>query len=141
MLTIRMPMTFIYGEHTWMDRSMAARTRELRPGTVVVDHTVPRSGHHVYCGNWRERERERERERVRQRESERETERQSDRQTGREKQKQSELDREHTLISQMTTRHSTRLCCRSPTRPHSRSNITLLTYSQLLMIRAFIYFK
>lgn len=43
------PISFIYGELSWMDRSCGAQTRELLPQSRIDVHVVPRAGHHVIC--------------------------------------------------------------------------------------------
>lgn len=46
-----LPITFIYGEHTWMDRSSGLKTAKLRPNSKVDVHFVRHAGHHVHCDN------------------------------------------------------------------------------------------
>eukprot|EP00051_Salpingoeca_urceolata_P005358 m.72619 g.72619 ORF g.72619 m.72619 type:complete len:448 (+) comp14260_c0_seq1:248-1591(+) len=47
-----LPCTFIYGERTWMDRSMADVTQELRCGMApVFSFVVPNAGHQVFAEN------------------------------------------------------------------------------------------
>ena len=44
------PITFIYGEFTWMDISMGEATKAKLPNSRIQIFTVPRAGHHVICG-------------------------------------------------------------------------------------------
>jgi hypothetical protein len=46
----RIPITFVYGSHTWMDSSMGPATQDLRRDSQVDVHVIPRAGHHVYAG-------------------------------------------------------------------------------------------
>eukprot|EP00047_Mylnosiga_fluctuans_P013065 m.29204 g.29204 ORF g.29204 m.29204 type:complete len:425 (+) comp4638_c0_seq1:87-1361(+) len=47
-LDSNVPITFIYGAHTWMDISVGELTRALRPDSHVDVQIVPGAGHHVY---------------------------------------------------------------------------------------------
>ncbi|XP_052229920.1 (Lyso)-N-acylphosphatidylethanolamine lipase-like isoform X1 [Dreissena polymorpha] len=44
-----LPITFIYGSKTWMDRTCGAETVYLRNGSHVDVETIPGAGHHVYA--------------------------------------------------------------------------------------------
>lgn len=47
----RLPITFIYGEKTWMDKTVGRKVQDLRAGSSVSVHQLADSGHHVYAEN------------------------------------------------------------------------------------------
>ncbi|XP_044745372.1 (Lyso)-N-acylphosphatidylethanolamine lipase-like [Coccinella septempunctata] len=45
------PITFLYGSHTWMDSAMGPRIKQLRPDSFVDFHVVDNAGHHIFSEN------------------------------------------------------------------------------------------
>ena len=43
------PISFIFGSRTWMDQSVAEKTRMLRPESSTGVHFIKGAGHHVYA--------------------------------------------------------------------------------------------
>ena len=43
------PISFIYGNRSWMDPLSGERVRELRPQSYVRVYRIPRAGHHVHA--------------------------------------------------------------------------------------------
>ena len=43
------PVSFIYGDRSWMDNSTGKRVRQARPESYVAVHLVKRAGHHVHA--------------------------------------------------------------------------------------------
>ena len=44
-----LPISFIFGKRTWMDQSVAEKTRILRPESYTNMHYIRGAGHHVYA--------------------------------------------------------------------------------------------
>lgn len=44
-----LPISFIFGKRTWMDQSVAEKTRILRPESFTDMHYIRGAGHHVYA--------------------------------------------------------------------------------------------
>ena len=43
------PVSFIYGNRSWMDPSSGEKVRELRPQSYVRIYRIARAGHHVHA--------------------------------------------------------------------------------------------
>ena len=43
------PISFIYGNRSWMDPSSGEKIRELRTQSYVRVYRIPRAGHHVHA--------------------------------------------------------------------------------------------
>ena len=43
------PVSFIYGNRSWMDPSSGEKVRELRPQSYVRVYRIARAGHHVHA--------------------------------------------------------------------------------------------
>ena len=43
------PISFIYGSHSWMSSSSGTRTGELRHSSYVKVYIIPTAGHHVHA--------------------------------------------------------------------------------------------
>ncbi|KAL3288217.1 hypothetical protein HHI36_002667 [Cryptolaemus montrouzieri] len=42
------PLTFMYGSHSWMDKEMAPRIKAMRPNSYVDIEIIQNAGHHIY---------------------------------------------------------------------------------------------
>ncbi|XP_015371642.1 PREDICTED: abhydrolase domain-containing protein 4-like [Diuraphis noxia] len=45
----RVPITFIYGQNTWMDQSIGQKIKLERENNLVRVETIPNAGHHVFA--------------------------------------------------------------------------------------------
>ncbi|CAI6362247.1 unnamed protein product [Macrosiphum euphorbiae] len=45
----RVPITFIYGQNTWMDQSIGQKIKLERENNFVQVETIPNAGHHVFA--------------------------------------------------------------------------------------------
>ena len=43
------PISFVYGNRSWMDPSSGEKVRELRPQSYVRVYRIARAGHHVHA--------------------------------------------------------------------------------------------
>ncbi len=43
------PISFVYGNRSWMDPSSGEKVRELRPQSYVRVYRIVRAGHHVHA--------------------------------------------------------------------------------------------
>ena len=48
------PITFIYGNRSWMDPSTGEKVRELRPNSYVRVYRIARTGHHAHAEKFEE---------------------------------------------------------------------------------------
>ncbi|KAK7478196.1 hypothetical protein BaRGS_00030557 [Batillaria attramentaria] len=47
-----LPITFVYGSRTWMDRTAGLNVKHLRPDSYVDVQVLRGAGHHVYAERW-----------------------------------------------------------------------------------------
>ncbi|VVC26343.1 Alpha/beta hydrolase fold-1,Alpha/Beta hydrolase fold [Cinara cedri] len=50
----RVPITFIYGKNTWMDKSVGEIVKKERANSFVHIETIPNAGHHVFADQFEE---------------------------------------------------------------------------------------
>ncbi|KAI8866821.1 alpha/beta-hydrolase, partial [Ramicandelaber brevisporus] len=49
--SLKMPVSFVYGSHDWMDSRAAYRVRNTMPAGQVEVVTIPRAGHNLFLDN------------------------------------------------------------------------------------------